>query len=121
MVRVVMEAQGNAMFGHGSKITLFLLLLCTVAFADGDKRYGLINNQTGQCDNVVMWDGNPATWQVPDGYTAVQDDHIDIYQAPRQQPVSEVDNLKQELTDLKTEVDSQVATVSKTDSVVTTS
>jgi hypothetical protein len=32
------------------------------------QNYCLINESTNVCDNIVVWDGNPATWTPPSGY-----------------------------------------------------
>lgn len=32
------------------------------------KNYCMVNSQTNVCDNVVLWDGNPDTWQPPSDY-----------------------------------------------------
>jgi hypothetical protein len=30
--------------------------------------YCMVNTQTGVCENVVLWDGNPESWTPPEGY-----------------------------------------------------
>ena len=32
------------------------------------QNYCMVNEATNICDNVVVWDGNPATWTPPAGY-----------------------------------------------------
>lgn len=32
------------------------------------QNYCMVNEQTNVCDNLVLWDGNPDTWNPPAGY-----------------------------------------------------
>jgi len=33
-----------------------------------NQSYCMVNQTTNICDNVTLWDGNPATWTPPAGY-----------------------------------------------------
>lgn len=56
-----------------------LLRLDTLLMEENvQKRYAIIEEATGICVNVVMWDGNEATWRPPDGCRAVQDASIEM-------------------------------------------
>ena len=37
-------------------------------------RYAMVHDASGIVVNVVMWDGDEASWRAPSGYTMIQDD-----------------------------------------------
>lgn len=45
------------------------------------KRYAVINDETGRCVNVILWDG-VSKWAPPAGHHVVQDDNAEIYIEP---------------------------------------
>jgi len=46
------------------------------------EKYAIINQVAGHLTNVVLWDGDTATWQPPDGTSAVRLADIDLSSLP---------------------------------------
>ena len=41
-------------------------------------KYALINQATSICENIIIWDGDTAKWNPPNGYIAVEANSIKI-------------------------------------------
>lgn len=69
------------------------------------KRYALIEDATGKCVNVILWDGK-TSWAPPEGFSVVADETRDVEQ-PDLPPTPDeikkaehVETLKSKLVDL---------------------
>lgn len=42
------------------------------------KNYCIVNQSSGICENIVLWDGRIETWTPPDGYLALERDKVPV-------------------------------------------